>query len=184
MSGHWGRTIHLNFSLRRYSSLDFVEGTRCYFFNSTQTSVWIRWMMKTCQEHLQKLPLVPQWPPDWVRICKRCFKLEAKWKQGCSTSPSCTHLNAECLWSATEARYNFRIWNKTHLKILCSLPLFSFVICHIVFPSPFSPYWFPDSPSLAPFLSICLARTTKCPQRAGKQQKASMKESSGRKPFI
>lgn len=123
--------------------MDFVEGTRCYFFNSTQTSVWLRdigWWKH--QEHFQKLPHVPWRPPDWARIYKRSFKLEAKWKQGRSASPSCTHLDAGLLWSSTEATCNFRIWNKTRLMILFSLPLYFlllFASSNLSFP--LLPFW-------------------------------------------
>lgn len=39
-------------------------------------------MIKTCQEHFEKLLHVLWQPLDWVRICKRSFKLEAKWRKG------------------------------------------------------------------------------------------------------
>lgn len=98
--------------------------------------------------------------------------------RGTSLPPSFTHLDAElCLIS-----YRGQVQLPDREYEANSLFLYFLCLSLVIFPSLFCP-------SLllllfALFLSICLAGTTECPRRAGMQQKASLKESSGCKAFI
>ena len=133
-------------------------------------------MMKTCQEPLsKKLPHVPWRPPDWLK------EKASNWRQGLSSSPGCTHLEAEPLWSSYRVPGATSGSGVRHASR--SRTLLSAAVClYLHSPSLTS---LPHSPSHALFLSICLAGTTECPWRAGMQQKASLKERAlAAKPFI
>lgn len=59
------------------------------------------------------------------------FKLVVEVKQGRSAFPSCTHLDAEPLWSSARACWNVQIWSWAHLEISPSLSLLSLSLSHL-----------------------------------------------------
>lgn len=167
--------------------MDFAEGTRCYFFNSTQISVWLRdigWW-KHVRNTFKSSPM----SHGGLQTEQGYIRGALNWQQ--SESRGAALPRAALTWmlgffdhpQRPRATSGFGI---RHASWCCSLFLYTF-FCYlplVIFPSPVSPYFPSESPSLALFLGICLARTTECPWRRGMQQKACLKESSGCKPFI
>lgn len=107
-------------------------------------------IIKTCQEHFEKLLHVLWQPLDCVRICKRSFKLEAKWRQGHTVAltwvtsfsdhiqrPGAPHTSWERAEKSEEPYFLFMfIFGKSFLQPPPSLPYFLSILCPLFFHLP------------------------------------------------